>query len=82
MHVLIKFQRNLNGTHKYIAHLVIDPGQEDDDGAVVVPHHPPEVAHCRLQGVLGQDELIRVVVTLITTKLTDLNNFVHLYFTT
>ena len=53
-----------NLSELYNSYIFIDVWQHDDNRAVLVPHHTPEVLHCLFQGMLGNNKLIRFVETL------------------
>lgn len=46
--------------------VVVEAGQHDDDGRVLLPHHPPEVIHRLFHGRLGRYVTLRV--TLVALK--------------
>lgn len=55
---------NLKETDRVIRGVLVHGCKEDDGHRVLVPHHPPEVGHGRLQRVLRHDVLVALVVTL------------------
>ena len=53
--VFVLFTSNLHDADE-----VKGPGDHDDAGGLLLPHHPPEVGHRRLRWALGHDVRLRL----------------------